>query len=155
MAFHGKLRDHIRDCVQESDAKRGSHQLWVGIFAIGGQWRHGMTSWAQFRYLASLVCDVMRWDTSMYGLEHPTDLGRWLYLHSDEFWAPVSDDHVWHHLQYIYDEYMAKPEVRMDMWSQSLAYVQRHPPQNVLSKFLWDKALDQMIDEAMDEFDAV
>ena len=55
----------------------------------------------------------------------------------------------------IYDEYMAKPEVRMDMWRQSLAYVQCHPPKEVLSRILWDEALDKIIDEVMDEFDAV
>ena len=153
MAFHGKLRDHITDCVQASDTT--TRALTIGIWTIAGQWRRGMTPWTGFMYIANVVCEVMRWDPSMDGLEHPQDLGRWLYLHCDEFWAPTSIGDVWEHLQYIYDEYMAKPEVRMDMWSQSLAYVQRHPPKNVLSKFLWDKALDQMIDEAMDEFDTV
>ena len=117
--------------------------------------------------IADSVCEVMQIEPSIDGLEHPRYLGRWLYVHCDEFWAPMGVRDAWEHLQYIYDEYMAKPETQKDMWRQSLTYVQRHPSKRVMSRRLWDTWQQQMggqervsyeaqnilIDEIMDNWD--
>jgi len=69
-------------------------------------------------------------------------------MHSDAFWAPRGTPDVWQHLQYIYDEYMTKPETEHDMYRQGLEVFQDRRKKFVLSWEVWD-----MVDKVLDKLD--